>query len=96
MGKQVNKVFKGILKTFGMATPDSLKRQERQSQLEAAQAAAALDQANRNLEANMKVNLDNADQLPDVVAGGTADAVSSMGDVKRKKGNISTQLGIQV
>lgn len=96
MGKQVNQVFKGALKTFGMATPDRLKRQERQSQLEAAQAAAALDQANRNLEANMKVNLDNADQLPDIVAGGTADAVSGMSDVKRKKGNISTQLGIQV
>ena len=96
MGKTVDQVWKGTLKTFGMVSPDSLKRQERQSQLEAAQAAAALDQANRNLEANMKVQLDNADQLPDVVAGGTADAVSNMSDVKRKKGNISTQLGIQV
>ena len=91
------KVAGDILQTAGLATPDSLKRQQRAAEDAARQSAAAAQLAAENLQKNSMVDLSDDSNTPDVVAGGTAQQLALGGDFKKKRSTaISTQLGVKV
>lgn len=97
MGKTVKRVTGDILQTVGLATPDSLKRQQRAAEAAARQSAAAAQLAAENLQKNSMVDLTDGSNTPDVVAGGTAQQLELGGDLKKKRSAaISTQLGVKV
>ena len=90
-------VLGDVLQTAGLATPDSLKRQQRAAEEAARQSAAAAQLAAENLQKNSMVDLTDDSNTPDVVAGGTAQQLALGGDLKRKRGtSISTQLGVKI
>lgn len=91
------RVLGDVLQTAGLATPDSLKRQQRAAEEAARQSAAAAQLAAENLQKNSMVDLTDDSNTPDVVAGGTAQQLALGGDLKRKRGtSISTQLGVKI
>lgn len=97
MGKTVKRVFGDVMQTVGLATPDSMKRQQRESEAAARQSAAAAQLAAENLQKNSMVDLSDDSNTPDVVAGGTAQQLALGGDLKKKRSTaISTQLGVKV
>ena len=97
MGKTVKRVVGDVMQTVGLATPDSLKRQQRASEEAARQSAAAAQLAAGNLQKNSMVDLSDGSNTPDVVAGGTAQQLALGGDLKKKRSTaISTQLGVKV
>ena len=89
-------VSKDATNALGVTQPDAVKRQQRDLEARAAASADAAVQASKNLSINSLVDLGSADNAPDVVAGGTADALGLGSGMKRKKGGLSSQLGIQV
>ena len=97
MGKTVKRVVGDVMQTVGLATPDSLKRQQRASEAAARQSAAAAQLAAENLQKNSMVDLSDDSNTPDVVAGGTAQQLALGGDFKKKRSTaISTQLGVKI
>lgn len=97
MGKTVKRVVGDVMQTVGLATPDSMKRQQRASEEAARQSAAAAQLAAENLQKNSVVDLTDGSNTPDVVAGGTAQQLELGGDLKKKRSTaISTQLGVKV
>ena len=90
-------VLGDVLQTAGLATPDSLKRQQRAAEEAARQSAEAAQRAAENLQKNSLVDLTDDSNTPDIVAGGTAQQLALGGDLKRKRGtSISTQLGVKI
>lgn len=86
-----------VLQTAGLATPDSLKRQQRAAEEAARKSAEAAQQAADNLKKNSLVDLTDGSNTPEVIAGGTAQQLALGGDFKRKRGtSISTQLGVRI
>lgn len=69
------------------------------AQAAAAQAAAEAQLAANNLQANLAKDL-KTENVSQVVAGGTADAMDAMADStlkkKRPQGSLSSQLGVNV
>lgn len=97
MGKTVRKVFKDVLQTAGMATPDALKRQQARAELDARNSADAAALAARNLEKNQLVDLTDSENSPDVIAGGTANQLGLGGDTRKKRApGLATQLGVRI
>ena len=89
--------FKDVLQTVGMATPDALKRQQERSELDARNSAAAAALAASNLEKNQLVDLTDASNSPDVIAGGTANQLGFGGDMRKKRApGLATQLGVRI
>lgn len=90
-------VFGDVLQTAGLATPDSVKRQQRAAEAAARQSAEAAQLAAENLQKNSLVDLTDDSNTPDIVAGGTARQLALGGDLKRRRGAaISTQLGVKI
>ena len=90
-------VFGDVLQTAGLATPDSVKRQQRAAEEAARRSAEAAQRAAENLQKNSLVDLTDDSNTPDIVAGGTAQQLALGGDLKRKRGpSISTQLGVKI
>lgn len=91
------RVLGDVLQTAGLATPDSLKRQQRAAEDAARKAAEAAQQAADNLQKNSLIDLTDGSNTPEVIAGGTAQQLALGGDLKRKRGaSISAQLGVRI
>lgn len=91
------RMFGDVLQTLGLATPDSVKQQQRAAEEAARRSAEAAQLAADNLKKNSLVDLTDASNTPDIVAGGTAQQLALGGDLKRKRGtSISTQLGVKI
>lgn len=82
---------------LGITTPEKVKREQRRVEAAAQASAAAAALASRNLAINSTADLKSSDNAPEVVAGGTAsDLALAGGDMRRKRGSLSSQLGIRV
>ena len=91
------RTFNDVLQTVGMATPDALKRQQERSELDARNSARAAELAAANLQKNQLVDLTDASNSPDVIAGGTAQQLGLGGDMRKKRApSLSTQLGVRI
>lgn len=91
------RVFKDVLQTAGVATPDALKRQQARAELDARKSADAAALAARNLEKNQLVDLTDSENSPDVIAGGTANQLGLGGDLRKKRApGLATQLGVRI
>lgn len=82
---------------LGLTTPEAIKQQQRASELAAKNSAAAAELAARNLEKNQLVDLTDASNSPDVIAGGTANQLGLGGDMRKKRApGLATQLGVRI
>lgn len=96
VSKGYSAIAKDTTNALGITQTDAVKREQRDIEAKAKASADASVQASKNLSINSLVDLGSADNAPDVVAGGTADALGLGSGMKRKKGGLSSQLGIQV
>lgn len=82
---------------LGLTTPEAIKRQQRASELAAKNSAEAAALAASNLEKNQLVDLTDASNSPDVIAGGTASQLGLGGDMRKKRApGLATQLGVRI
>lgn len=89
--------WKAITAATGLTTPEKVKQDQRAAAAQAEASAAAAKLAAENLQKNQLVDLADANNTPDVVAGGTAQDLALGGDMKRKRApSLSTQLGVRV
>ena len=96
VSKGYSAIAKDTTNALGITQTDAVKREQRDIEAKAAASADAAVQASKNLSINSLVDLGSADNAPDVVAGGTAEALGLGSGVKRKKGGLSSHLGLQV
>ena len=91
------KASRPVAEGVGIATPEALKQQQRAAELAARQSAEAAALAASNLEKNQLVDLTDASNSPDVIAGGTANQLGLGGDMRKKRApGLATQLGVRI
>ena len=95
--KTDSEALRGLTDATGLTTPESIKREQRAVALAAENSARAAELAAANLQKNQLVDLTDASNSPDVIAGGTAQQLGLGGDMRKKRApSLSTQLGVRI
>lgn len=96
VAKVDNQVVRGIGEELGVLTPEKVKKAAREQERLAAESAALAQQSAENLQKNQLVDLTDASNTPDVVAGGTANQLGVSDMRKKRAPGLATQLGVRI